>query len=279
MGRLYRAHYLVPAWARWPDAETNPWHALTIFVSGYAFERQGRPARFPLMAGEVAETLAAKGRDLTDPGLARLAWERFAARLGGQNLNCATNPMAPQGSAYQRKTGPATTTGLSVFEVARNHPDGLVSFARRLIRRGEFAEAHQTLAAINGVGTKIASFFLRDIVLYFEMEPLETDRHLLQPIDLWERRAAHGVLGNLPPHVADQARQIVRASVLDSANPESVNAGMWYFGALLARSEARLRSCCRDRAQFLQAVQAHIEAMRATVHAYEGLVAAGQFAR
>ena len=40
---------------------------------------------------------------------------------------------------------------------------------------------------IRGVGRKIASFFLRDTALRYQIEPA-TDRHLLQPGDLWIRR-------------------------------------------------------------------------------------------
>ena len=52
---------------------------------------------------------------------------------------------------------------------------------------GHIPRAFQHLDQGRGIGPKIASFFLRDLAVWFEIEPLQ-HRELLQPIDRWVRR-------------------------------------------------------------------------------------------
>jgi hypothetical protein len=78
------------------------------------------------------------------------------------------------------------------------------------------------------VGPKVAAFYLRDlaIVMDNDLEGIE-NRHLLQPVDIWVKRAVtilndgEGVAGD------EIANWIVRRS----GQPELANMGMWYFSS------------------------------------------------
>jgi hypothetical protein len=93
------------------------------------------------------------------------------------------------------------------------------------------------MTSINGVGAKIASLFLRDVALVYGIEP-QKSRELLQPIDVWVKRYVYRWAGKMSD--AKCAKWIVENCRLAGASPEKVNAGMWYFGALIAGDERTL---------------------------------------
>jgi len=122
---------------------------------------------------------------------------------------------------------------------------------------------------VNGVGPKIASLFLRDVVLR-RGSYSGADRELLQPVDIWVQRAAASLwFGGVVPSFDVVARRIVTECANDGVNPELVNAGMWYFGAQVARSDRLLDTATRDAAVFDQLLDDYIDALRSVVTAYE----------
>lgn len=59
------------------------------------------------------------------------------------------------------------------------------SFDKRRLR---VKEAWERLTSIHGIGSKIASLFLRDVVVWFGLAPNTADRWYMQPVDVWVRR-------------------------------------------------------------------------------------------
>jgi len=267
VGRLYHEHLLLPGWRRWPNAEHDPWEGIGVFLSGYAFERQGRPARFAPTAIEVIQEMQASGRGVQED-VAQEAWDRFSGKLGGQNLNHANNPMAPKGTPFTRKAHALRTAGPSVFELAREWAPSIVGHTLSLIRGQGIRDAHRRLASINGVGPKITSFFLRDVALRFELAP-GADRALLQPVDVWVQRAAYCLWSSGTEDSLDVAGRIVRECDLEGVNPELVNAGMWYFAAQIARSDRVFDSAIHDPGEFHRLLVAYVEGLKSAVSAYE----------
>lgn len=269
VGSLYRAHFLIPSWRRWPDAATNPWEGMAVFLSGYAFERQGRSPRFAPTAVEVAELLQASGRNIEQENLGKEAWDSFSQKLDRRSLNHANNPMAPKRTPFTRNGRELRTAGPSVFELARGFGRSIVGHALGLIGEGRTRVVYEQLASVNGVGPKIASFFLRDVALRYAFDA-GAERELLQPVDVWvQRAAARFWFDGVVPASDVVARRIVTESANDGVNPEFVNAGMWYFGAQIARSDRVLDACARDAARFDQLLRDYVEALRSVVRAYE----------
>jgi hypothetical protein len=87
---------------------------------------------------------------------------------------------------------------------------------------------HAEIMNIRGIGPKIASFFLRDVAIRYAIN-LDENRDLLQPVDRWILRFAQKLDGELPRSA------VSHWMVSNASRPELANAGMWYFGARIAR--------------------------------------------
>ena len=100
----------------------------------------------------------------------------------------------------------------------------------------EVKEAYKKIREINGIGQKIASFYLRDLKEYHalkgeEVEIKKEDRWYLQPIDIWVRRIINESEQDKRINDKKIAEKIVNISLDNKLNPERVNMGMWFFGA------------------------------------------------
>ncbi len=210
---LYLGRFMNPKWERAaPLGTPNPRQALELFVSSYAYEYQGAPPNF----GPAAHTAISSGKSTSDP---ELIWQAFLAQFKG-----GTNPR--HNFLYNEST--------SCNCVLCNLLQGgaLINFvtrARRRLRKDEVARAHQELMAIRGIGPKLASFFLRDVAMRYEITTT-SDRHLLQPVDLWERRFVRRLDDN--EELTD--REVAQWVVDHATQPEQANAGLWYFDAQIA---------------------------------------------
>lgn len=103
-------------------------------------------------------------------------------------------------------------------------------------------DAFDRLDRVRGVGPKIASFFLRDVAVWFKINP-PRNRELLQPIDVWVRRYVTRQTG-----AAVQSSDLLAAQWIcaNSAVPEEANQGLWYFSSQIASSEVRMRRAIAD---------------------------------
>jgi hypothetical protein len=271
VGKLYRAHLMDPNWKRYPDRDTCPWDGIALFLWSYAFERQGRRPDYSPVAADVVKELKREGFRIDQPEAATEAWDRFKKRLEGNRLNIANNPMAPKGTEYERKDreGKSTkhiTASPSAIEVASQLGRSIVTHVRDLLRADQVRRAHALVAGTNGVGDKIASLLLRDVASYYDLN-VATDRHLLQPVDTWIRRATELCLNvESPPEAV--ARAIVDACHSCNVNPEHVNDGMWYFGAMVAQSAYRLHQAVENRDRFRSMTEEHVSALRDVVAVY-----------
>ena len=144
------------------------------------------------------------------------------------------------------------TSEPSAVEVAAEVDRSLVAKTRQLLTTGQTRAAYSLITSINGVGGKITSLFLRDIASYYQLK-VTADAELLQPVDVWVRRATSFILGladEPEPSAQLVASSITRACRHQQLNPEDANQGMWYFGAMVAKSEYRLRRAIEDPEYF-----------------------------
>jgi len=225
-------------------ALTDPILALSQFLFGYAFERQGRSPAYAPIARHVIETLATRKAFWQDEEMPQRVWASFCSTLAkirqDAKPNPMNNPLCPHGYSYPGKRGLKKTSQLSVLEFVQQRliacDYNMVAWATHMLRDGHVQTAHDALCWINGVGPKIASFFLRDVAWCFGIEVADR-RDLLQPVDVWVERTAQ----QLDPAAKGRpAAWIVEESEAAGVLPEAVNAGLWYFGALIAGSEFRL---------------------------------------
>ncbi len=96
------------------------------------------------------------------------------------------------------------------------------------------------LRSIRGVGDKIASFYLRDLVVVSNLNLTNIqNRELFQPIDIWVERTVKILSGNQNLTKRQVANWLV-VNCQHNLNPEHINMGIWFFCALIANSEYRV---------------------------------------
>ena len=213
VGLLYLGRFLNPKRDRAALSKTpRSRQALALFVGSYAYEYQGAPPKF----ARAAQVVINSGSSTPDP---KLVWNAFRSQING-----GTNPQ--HNLLYHE----GASCNCVLCELRQGSKlINIVTRARRRLCKDEVAGAHQELIAIRGIGLKIASFFLRDVAMYYEIAPT-SDRHLLQPVDLWVRRFVRRLDGN--EELTD--REVAQWVVDHATQPERANAGLWYFGAQIA---------------------------------------------
>lgn len=257
---FYKERMLL-SWKKHSHYDTDLWNSLAIFLESYAFERQGRkPDYFHAAVDALLTYKKAQKGDLTRDDAAKRIWELFSDSLGNQNLNEQNNPLCLKGTEYKRKNKRAQTRQLSVIKVVHENNGirhmSFTAYLRERIIQNDIQGAFDLLKSIQGVGDKIASFYLRDLASIMEINLSQVEnRHLLQPVDVWVARTVihldRNEFSRLKQKIEDGgelsnkektslAKWIVRKSEKNRVNPELVNMGIWYFCSKVATSEYRL---------------------------------------
>ncbi|MBM4446005.1 MAG: hypothetical protein FJ023_01465 [Chloroflexi bacterium] len=273
---LYDGRFLRPLWSKYPDRDDNDWDALSIFLEGYAFARQGAPSNFAHAGCAALRKIRESGFTLANPDVASELWAKFSTSLHNTDLNYANNPLCPKETEYRRKyrgtsrTSRTSRSSALEFLVAlsrRGESTNIIAYAKQNLEREHLRTVHQLLSnEINGIGNKIASFFLRDVATFYHILPSK-DRHLLQPIDTWVRRVSEQLMGRQMPD-EEIAMWIVQEAEKSVVSSEAVNQGMWYFGSQIGGSEYRV-SCALDDLKLAKVlVDEHIDALQSELEAW-----------
>lgn len=279
LGDLFEARFLRPLWERYPSRENDAWEAVGLFLDGYAFARQGARPDYSHVGVDVVLELGRRGQSVTDKNTTELAWRNFCSRLNEQKLNRANNPLCPQGTGYERKTGSAVTHSRSIIEFVCSVSEtgfqpNIVVLARTGLELDRAESVHSMIGEINGIGSKIASLFLRDVAVFYDLFPSK-ERHLLQPVDVWVRRTCDQLMSQLNTNIADIEeiqRWILQGSLRADVRPEAVNEGIWYFSSQVAGSDYRMSKALNDLGYAKALLDEHIEAVRRELRALDNLV-------
>lgn len=258
LGALYGITLLEPARAQYPSLEQDPKEALAFFLRSYAFEREGGAPDYAAAAAEVA---------LSSSSSPVSAWNAFCKALEGRALNHACNPMCPKDTKHERGGETVRTSQLSIvqFVLAEGQARNLVAWARERLHEDDAVSAHADLCRVQGVGDKIASFFLRDVATMYDIH-VTAHRHLLQPIDVWVERCTLVLCGSAPSAAEDCARAIVTLATEAEVCPESVNQGMWYFATQVCHSSRYAFEQKLGRGTLWRDVEQHVGVVEARGH-------------
>lgn len=236
--------------------------ALAIFYAHYAFERAGAPRSWGPLARSIVEGLPKESDFATLPDL---AWKTFAARVDKPNRQ--TNPLAVGASKM-----PATAF---VRQLSKDR-NNIISWAARLTAHGEASVASAQLRNLQGIGPKIAAFFLRDVVTsYGVSESNLDDRSCILPIDVWLRRGMAELASQ--PDLMKESRdaQTSNAAIAwadaNGLRVATLDAGLWVLGARLARSVPRMVAALNDRSAFEKLVHEELEQAESSVTALRKL--------
>jgi len=271
LGKIYQVRFLEPNRDRFPNFETDAWHALAFFLGGYAFERQGRSPNYAPAAVDAILTLKRDDRKLTDKAIEKKVWQKFCALLCGKGLNERNNPLSPKGTPYQLKTkkkrgADHKTHDISAVEIAQKLTDqNLVAWAKQQLSTDKVDKAWNELIKISGVKNKIASLFLRDIAVIFQLSP-QKNRELLQPVDIWVRRTVWRITGATNLDDSACAKWIVSESLKQRKLPEAVNQGIWYLASQIVQSKYKLDKLLKDPESgptgLVQSVREHLSTLQ-----------------
>jgi endonuclease III len=112
--------------------------------------------------------------------------------------------------------------------------ENLTCYSVTEIERGDIKKLYNDLMGIRGIGPKIASLYLRDLVDIYNLESkiAAEDLPLLQPIDVWVRRVARktGIVDNEQLADVDIQKDIVRVCRELGISALRFNQGAWYLG-------------------------------------------------
>jgi len=208
--------------------------ALVQFTTRYAYERQGAPSAYRILAQEALLS-AGRGLERPDTRFASRVWREFQDRAAKQDIavNPKVNPLNDEGPASN------VSSPCFVAALADSHHN-ILQWAKAMIERGDAEKALSRLQTIRGVGPKIAAFYLRDVARFFELE--ERPGWCFQPVDVWTRRTAYywgellhrGVRGDRAA-----AKLLAELAVAAGVRGSDLNAGAWVLGSQLLDAELR----------------------------------------
>jgi len=246
---FHREMLMRPLWDKHPTHAIDVWASLAIFLEGYAFERQGRrPDYFHAAVDALFYCKQQHNSNLTQR-VVSCVWQQFSQLLNNQNLNPQNNPLCPKGTNYTKRYKQTNKSYItqkpSVIEVALSNIPRNFTFTTylqdQINRNNSIQLAFNSLKSIWGIGDKIASFYLRDLVDVMNISLNNTQyRYLLQPIDIWVERTVKILAANQGMNKNQVAKWIVNTSIQYNINPEQVNMGIWFFCSTIVGSEYRL---------------------------------------
>jgi hypothetical protein len=239
--------HIKPYRAQFPSYDKCWIEALKLFLRAYAFERAGAPQSYK--EGAVRALENCKDSLNTDTASQKV-WDEFLRLLGRTPPNPDRNPLNPNA------TCPYDAVAFCKTRIAPDDQNLYSSFLRKL-QANNVRPAHDALCQIRGIGTKIASLFLRDIALENGVTDIGLhDRHLLQPIDVWLKRITQVLTGrNLTNEEAGQ--QLVCLADKAECCALCLNAGSWYFGSQVVQTEQMLRQGLTNLQSFTSALERH----------------------
>lgn len=235
---FYRQMLMIPLWNKYPNYQNNRIDALAIFLGSYAFERQGRR---PDYFHAAVDSLIACQNNLSS----QCVWNNFKQLLNNQNLNHRNNPLYPSNNPDNIHN--INNHKLSIIEATLNFPNNTTLSNHFLINHNnDIRHSFTFLKSIRGIGDKIASLYLRDLVVVLNINLNNiANRHLLQPIDIWVERTIKTLSGNNNMNKQQVASWIVNSSANHNCSPEYIM-GIWFYCALIANSEYRLNQSLQN---------------------------------
>ncbi len=237
---FYRKMLMGPLWNKYLNYQNNHIHALAIFLEGYAFERRGRrPDYFHAAVDSVF--YCNRQNNLS----ANCVWDRFKQLLNNQKLNHKNNPLYPSSDPDRININ---QNKFSVIEVISQLNNISLSYYIKtlIIQNNNIKQSFNFLKRIRGISDKIASFYLRDLVVVLNVNLNNIqNRWLLQPIDVWVERTVNN-LSSQNMTRRGIANWIVNNSLIYNLNPEYINMGIWFYSALIVGSEYKLNQSLQN---------------------------------
>lgn len=224
--------------------------ALVCFFDYYAYSRQGAPSAYPKIAIKALQNKFMSGVKSITIADAKEVWRNYQEIARNEYNNLGVN----------RKLNPMHSDKGILTKMAKENIVNLASHVKSLIQNNQTKEAHEFVDDIRGIGTKIASLYLRDIA-YLGKIPENTikDSYYLQPVDTWIEQAISIIFGQGKPRILRKKQEmIVKLCETANVSPIAFNQGAWVLGRQVADDYSTFKQITRGQ-NVRAIIKEHIE--------------------
>lgn len=214
--------------------DQDSWIDALIHFCDYAFERAGSPTIYREAAKEALRKnrgwLEDCERWSTDiENRIFQSFKQVCMENDFENYNLKNNPMSPSNGGQ---------ISMIRFGWYETQDKSLANWAATCIENDDLLSAFEKLKRIRGVGSKISSLYLRDIcVLSGNANRNIRDRYLLQPIDVWTRRAARYLIDDKEASDKKCAEFLTEFEDNIGILNGSLNIALWVLGSQIAQNK------------------------------------------
>ena len=245
----------------------NGYKALVCFLKNYAYERQGAAAAYSKIALKCVSNKYQNGSNWRVPtkGDAKDLWEDYK-NIAKSDYNLLDNRT---GKVKVNEThNPLKADRGVVDKLVSSNTSNIAVHIRDLISRGDTTEAYNFMNAIRGIGEKIASLYLRDIVYLAGLDEENiSDLHLLQPIDTWLEQTFKILFNSdVPKNLQEKQKLIVDLCKESEVSSISFNQGAWVLGSQIAGEFETFKTALTDYDFAQKIIGNHIEEKEGYLH-------------
>ena len=239
--------------------------ALVCFLKNYAYERQGSPKAYSEIAVEcVSRYKGEKEWEVPTEKDAEILWNHYKdiakeefnlikknKKTGKEEVkvNKSRNPMN-----NEKKDG-------IIDKLASDNIPNIAIHVRDYISKDDTQRAYNFMKSIRGIGEKISSFYLRDIVYLAGLDEKNiSDLYLLQPIDTWLEQTLKILFkSDVPQKLKEKQTRIVDLCKESGVSSISFNQGAWVLGSQIAGEFKKFNRILNDYAFAQKVIESHIE--------------------
>jgi hypothetical protein len=139
------------------------------------------------------------------------------------------------------KIGKKRDIEMTIFclKFIENIPEmNIIKYSIEKVKKGNLHEHYMELLQLRQIGPKIASFYLRDIIMFYKLEK-DLEKHIngdytdLLPIDTWIKKNAikFNIINEEETDDNQIRKNINEVCIKNNISPMYFNAGLWYIGS------------------------------------------------
>jgi len=221
-GNLFRSYFFRNS--SFIEQFENNYQALVCFVENYAYQRQGAPtSSYSKIAKKSIENRFSSNMKSVTLMDAKEVWKDYKEIAKNEFNNLEVN----------KTHNPMSSDSGILTVMAKKNITNFASYIKGSIQNNQTKDAHELVDSIRGIGSKIASLYLRDIAYLGKIpENRIREQYYLQPVDTWIEQTLSIILGKKKPKVLKEKQKII-GDLCKAANvsPIAFSQGAWVLGS------------------------------------------------
>ncbi len=247
--------------------EDNNYLALLLFIK-YAYERNIDLTNYRTCALDTLEQYRKK-----------INWTKSLYHKAVEDIWKTYQEIAKkkyEGLKVNEKNNPMNSKEGVLNRLSEESIINLTKYARKKLIEQNTQEIYDFICSIRGVKYKIASFYLRDLAFFLEIDENQIkDLYLLQPIDIWLERVGKILFKEWKPIsyskkvIVEKQKKILTLCKQAEVSSISFNQGTWEFGARIAKSERKFEKALNNEDYMEDLVKYRKDELRDEITRYE----------